>query len=173
MGGIAAGSNRFTGRNVAIILSRRTFSALAAEIPFTRSREKLQDFAKGLATATAVTLLFFVTGTVLLRQENQRIDVMERRNLLLVQTNADYWRPGEAIKAIQKGQNLTREGLKSHPDVDLVVWSENSLQYPYTEKAESTTPSRKEIPFATFSRIFQSPCLRVPPIFSIKRASMR
>lgn len=141
------------------------FSALAAEIPFTRSREKLQDFAKGLATATAVTLLFFVTGTVLLRQENQRIDVMERRNLLLVQTNADYWRPGEAIKAIQKGQNLTREGLKSHPDVDLVVWSENSLQYPYTEKSRIYHTKPEGDSFRHFLQDISVPLLTGSPYF--------
>lgn len=83
------------------------------------------------AFAAAVALLFMASGLFLYRQERQRMEGYRELPLLMVQTNADFWRDGEALTSIKKGQDLTRKGLEEAPGTKLVVWSENSLQYPY------------------------------------------
>ncbi len=86
---------------------------------------------KEAAFAAATAALFLLSGLFLYQQEKLRLADYDTMKLLLVQTNADFWRDGEALRSIEKGQELTREGLEDAPDTDLVVWSENSLQYPY------------------------------------------
>jgi apolipoprotein N-acyltransferase len=141
------------------------FCALTAEIPFTGTKDSMISLFRGAATALLVAFLFTLFGLLHLQIEENRITRMKTLKVLLVQINADFWRPGEATRSILKGQRLTREGMRENPDTDLVVWSENSLQVPYEKESSYYRTSPEEDPFIGFLHDISVPLLTGSPVF--------
>ena len=70
---------------------------------------------------------------------------------------------GLEISSIKKGQDITREALKNF-DADLVVWSENSFRYPYTEGSRLYMRLPEGDPFIRFLSETGSPLLVGSPV---------
>lgn len=111
------------------------------------------------------TAVLILSGYALLSTERVRIDKQKSMKLLLIQTNADFWRPGEALKSMKQGQELSRRGLAEHPESELVIWSENSLQYPYVPDESYYRLRPENDPFVPFLREIDRPLLTGSPYF--------
>ncbi|WP_455381102.1 apolipoprotein N-acyltransferase [Salinispira pacifica] len=87
-------------------------------------------------------------GVVKLREP---IPVVGRFDAVLVQQNSDSWIQGNDVETLRTAEELTDQGIRMlghRPDV--VVWSETSLRYPFTQGQsfyQANPPDRPFIPF--------------------------
>ena len=89
---------------------------------------------------------------------NKQEEPIKNLSLLLVQQNADPWYDS-LDKSIGIGQKLTREGLRQHPNIDLVVWSESSLSIPYEDYKYVYEQHPVDDPFLPFLNEIDKPIL--------------
>ncbi|MFO8063472.1 MAG: apolipoprotein N-acyltransferase [Spirochaetia bacterium] len=93
------------------------------------------------------------------------IPVSGNLSLIMVQQNIDQWRSGQEEPSIRRGQELTREALRATTEaVDLVAWSETSLQRPYPEYREFYRRHPSGDPFLSFLRDIETPFLTGAPV---------
>jgi apolipoprotein N-acyltransferase len=139
------------------------FCALTAELPYIRDALSGQTFFRSVSAASAMLLVLLLSGSFLLSAQRKRVEGMEKVPMLLIQTNVDFWREGEAVRGIAHGQALSRAGLEAHPETRLVVWSENSLQYPYEGSASMYRNIPAGDPFIGFLKEIDTPLLTGVP----------
>jgi apolipoprotein N-acyltransferase len=113
--------------------------------------------------AIAILVLFLGYGTVILaipEAPGKRLDV------LLVQQNSDSWVDNNDVKVTLDIQRQTAKGLELGP-VDVAVWSENTLMYPYQKETKSffrRYPNKNES-FAGFLSSLPMPLLTGTPYY--------
>jgi apolipoprotein N-acyltransferase len=84
---------------------------------------------------------------------------------VLVQQNIDQWRTGQEERSLRRGQKLTRDALAAaQGPVDLVAWSETSLQRPYTQYRDFYRTHPAGDPFLPFLREIDTPFLTGAPV---------
>ncbi len=142
------------------------FCALTAELPYIRNTLSGRIFFRSVSAACAMLLVLLFSGSFLLSSQRNRVEDMEKLPLLLIQTNVDFWRGGEAARGIAHGQSLTRAGLEAQPETELVVWSENSLQYPYETSAALYRNLPAGDPFISFLKEIDTPLLTGVPHYT-------
>ncbi|UER67427.1 apolipoprotein N-acyltransferase [Borrelia sp. BU AG58] len=64
---------------------------------------------------------------------NKKVDTL---NISAIQLNIDPWLPGNYKESIKRSIKLTREALKENPDIELVLWSEGVLTFPFDSYKE-------------------------------------
>ncbi len=139
------------------------FCALTAELPYIRDSFSGRNFFRSVSAACAMLLVLLFSGSFLLSAQRARVGGMDTIPMLLIQTNVDFWREGEAANGIARGQALSRAGLEAHPETELVVWSENSLQYPYDASAPLYRSLPAGDPFIGFLAEIETPLLTGVP----------
>jgi apolipoprotein N-acyltransferase len=93
------------------------------------------------------------------------IPVAGHMRAVLVQQNIDQWRSGQEERSLRRGQELSREALAgSDRPVDLVAWSETSLQRPYTHYRSYYRTHPRGDPFAAFLREIDTPLVTGAPV---------
>jgi apolipoprotein N-acyltransferase len=71
--------------------------------------------------------------------------------MVLVQQNTDPWEAGREMESVRTGMRLSREGVAAAQNpVDLVVWSESSLRWPYMESRSLYAERPLGDPFVPF-----------------------
>lgn len=63
---------------------------------------------------------------------------------ILVQTNEDPWKSNKEIEALKQSIQLSKEGLKDHPETKLVIWSETLLKRLYYDQFYQIFPQEGE-----------------------------
>lgn len=114
--------------------------------------------------AFVVLLIALALGFGIWRSANP-IPVAGHMRTVLVQHNIDQWRAGQEERSLRRGQELTREALTAaQGPVDLVAWSETSLQRPYTQYQSFYRRSPAGDPFLSFLREIDTPFLTGAPV---------
>lgn len=125
---------------------------LPVEPPTTMSdrRETLRPvgaYALFLAAAIAIVLTY---GFVRLATP---IPVTGRFDAVLVQQNSDSWIQGNDVQTLQTAEDLSARGVAELGHTpDLVVWSETSLRYPFTQGRNFYLQNPAGEPFIPFVR---------------------
>jgi len=79
------------------------------------------------------------------------IPIKKHVNMVLVQQNMDPWINNNEIRSLKKGINLSRKGLRNASDsIDLVVWSETSLNRPLSRYRNFYTSMPSDDPLFPF-----------------------
>jgi apolipoprotein N-acyltransferase len=73
--------------------------------------------------------------------------------MVVVQQNTDPWEAGREMESVHTGMRLSREGIEAADEpVDLVVWSESSLRWPYMDSPSLYAERPLNDPFVAFVR---------------------
>jgi len=98
--------------------------------------------------ASVLIALFLVYGYDRL---NSRVPESGHFDAVLVQQDSDSWIQGNDVQTLQTAQNLTLRGIRDLGHTpDIVVWSETSLRYPFTQGKNFYTQNPPEDPFIPF-----------------------
>ncbi len=81
------------------------------------------------------------------------IPVVNHFSAVLVQQNSDSWIQGNDVETLRTAENLSRQGIErlGHTP-DVVVWSETSLRYPFTQGRNFYLQNPSDDPFIPFVR---------------------
>ena len=83
----------------------------------------------------------------------------------LVQQNIDQWRPGQEERSLRRGQRLSREALETTDgELDIIAWSETSLQRPYRYYRDFYRTNPEGDPFSRFLGEIDTPFLTGAPV---------
>jgi apolipoprotein N-acyltransferase len=111
-----------------------------------------------------VFLIALALGFGIWRYANP-LPVAGHMRAILVQQNIDQWRTGQEERSLRRGQKLTRDALAAaQGPVDLVAWSETSLQRPYTQYRDFYRTHPAGDPFLPFLREIDTPFLTGAPV---------
>jgi len=95
---------------------------------------------------------------------HRQIPVDGQLDVLLVQQNSDSWNTHDIAGPIETAQRLTHEGLEAASrEPDLIVWSETSLRFPYSEFGAWYDKNPATEPFAEFVRDLPVPIMTGSP----------
>ena len=84
--------------------------------------------------------------------------------VLLVQQNADSWNTRDIAGPLRTAQQITEDGLRAgEVGPDLIVWSETSLRYPYSEFSSWYDQNPPDRPFNEFLTSLPVPIMTGSP----------
>lgn len=114
--------------------------------------------------AFVLILVALAVGFGIWRYANP-IPVSRTARVALVQHNADQWRPGEEERSMRRAQQLTRDALAAgDTQIDLVAWSETTLQRPYPENPRFYRTRPEGDPLVPFLQEIDTPLVTGAPV---------
>lgn len=124
-------------------------TVLATATPRTGARRKALPIGSWAFAAVLVATVI-VYGAVRL---DLPIRAEKHVSMVLVQQNTDPWEAGREMESVRTGMRLSREGIQAADEpVDLVVWSESSLRWPYKDSRSLYEERPLGDPFVPFVR---------------------
>jgi apolipoprotein N-acyltransferase len=134
---------------------------------FIRKPAAIRHFGYRSRHAVLVALLFSATLIYGAYSLSREIPVENETNLLLVQQNVDMWQTGNIPGALNTLQQQTQSAVEaSELDLDLIIWSESTLRYPFARDRAWYQRNPSQLPFTEFVASLPAPLLTGAPFYN-------